>query len=111
MAPHFAGRYRHGVGELDELMETLLPFFYLDNTNLAARDSTLLQRAIDDLVTNFKREDLETNTNTKKTHAMPCTPGKIRLQLPADSYQWMHSGCTPAANWDAHMVTCRECGK
>jgi hypothetical protein len=43
--------------------------------------------------------------------AMTCTPGTIRLQLPTESYQRMRIGRTPAANWDARTVTCRECGK
>jgi hypothetical protein len=46
-----------------------------------------------------------------KTKAMTCTPGKIWLQLLADSYQRMHAGRTLAANWAARIVTCRECGK
>jgi hypothetical protein len=95
--------------ELDLLMETLFAIFYVDDTYIAARDPTILQQAINILVTTFECVGLE--TNTKKTQAMTCMPGKIRLQLPSGSYQRMCSGCTPAADWDAHTVTCRECGK
>jgi len=68
-----------------------------------------LQRAINGLVSAFERVGLE--TNTEKTQAMTCTPGTIRLLLPAESYLRMRTGRTPAAEWDARTVTCRECGK
>ena len=42
---------------------------------------------------------------------MTCTPSNIRLQLLTKSYQRMRTGHTPAADWDARPVTCRECGK
>ncbi len=61
------------------------------------------------LVKVFERVGLE--TNVKKTQAMTCTPGKIGLQLSADSYRRMRGGYTSAADWDACTVTCRECGK
>ncbi len=96
-------------GELDEMMETLFMIFYVDDVYIALRDPVFLHRVIDGLVRTFKRVGLE--TKTKKTQAMTCTPGTIRLQLPTKSYQWMRTGCTPAAVWDAHTVTCRECGK
>jgi hypothetical protein len=95
--------------ELDSLMETLFTIFYVDNAYIAARDPIILQQAINILVTTFERVGLQ--TNTKKTQAMICTPGKIQLQLPSDSYQRMCLGRTPAADWDARTVTCRECGK
>ena len=76
---------------------------------MASRDPIFVQRAIDGLVTSFKHVGLE--TNTKKMQAMTCTPGNIPLQLPTKSYQRMRTRRTPAANWDAHIVTCREFGK
>ena len=94
--------------ELDSMMEALFAIFYVDDAYIAARDPIFLQQVIDILVTTFKRVGLE--TNTKKTQVMTCTPGKIRLQFPSDSYQRMYSGRTPATDWDAH-VTCRECEK
>ena len=90
-------------------METLFPIFYVDDVYIALRDPVFLQRAIDSLVSAFERVGLE--TNTKKTQAMTCTPGTIRLQLPTDSYLRMRAGRTPAAEWNARTVSCRECGK
>jgi hypothetical protein len=95
--------------ELDEMMATLFPIFYVDDAYIASRDPVFLQRAIDGLVSAFERVGLE--TNIKKTQAMTCTPGTIRLQLPTESYLRMRTGRTPAAEWDACTVTCRECGK
>ena len=95
--------------ELDSTMEALFAIFYVDVVYIAAQDPIFLQQAINILVTTFERVGLE--TNTKNTQTMTCTPGKIQLQLPSDSYRRMSSGRTPADNWDARTVTCRECGK
>ncbi len=95
--------------ELDEMMETLFAIFYVDDAYIASRDSVFFQRAINGLIRTFERVGLE--TNTKKTQAMTCTPGTICLHLLTKSYQQMRIRRTPAANWDAHTVTCRECGK
>ena len=95
--------------ELDEIMDTLFTIFYVDNAYIASRNLVFVQKGIDGLVTTFKRFGLE--TNTKKTQAMTCTPGNIRLQLPTESYQPMRTGRTPAPNWDACTVICRECRK
>jgi RNase P subunit RPR2 len=91
--------------ELDEIMETLLRGRRVHSVE----GPHLRQRAIDGLITNFEHVGLE--TNTKKTQAMTCTPGNIPLQLPTKSFQRMHTRRTPAADWDARTVTCRECGK
>jgi hypothetical protein len=95
--------------EMDEMMETLFAIFYVDDAYLALRDPIFLQRAINGLVSAFERVGL--GTNTKKTQAMTCTPGTIRLQLPTESYLRMRAGRTPAAKWNACTVSCRECGK
>ena len=95
--------------ELDEMMKTLFTIFYVDDAYIASRDPVFMQRVINGLVSAFKHVDLE--TNTKKTQAMTCTPGTIRLQLPTESYLRMRTGRAPAAKWDARTVTCRECGK
>ena len=94
--------------ELDEIMETLFAIFYVDNVYIASRDPIFLQRVINGL-SSFEHVDLE--TNTKKTHAMTCTPDNIWLQLLTKSYQQMRTGRTPAAVWDTRTFTCRECGK
>ncbi len=95
--------------ELDKMMDILFAIFNVDNAYLAARDPNLLQQAIDGLVGTFERIGLK--TSTLKTKAMICTPGRIRLQLLANSYQQILAGCTSAVDWDACTVTYRECGK
>jgi hypothetical protein len=95
--------------ELDEMMETLFAIFYVDDAYIASRDPVFLQQAINGLVRTFERVGLE--TNTKKMQAMTCMPGTICLQLLTEFYQRMRIGRTPAANWDARTVTCRECRK
>jgi hypothetical protein len=89
------------------MMDALFAIFYVDDASILARDPVFLQRAIDGLVSMFEHVGLETNTT--KTKGTTCTPGKIRLQLLADSYQRMRAGRTSAAEWDACTVTCREC--
>jgi hypothetical protein len=42
---------------------------------------------------------------------MICTPGKIRTQLPADSYRRLRRGRVTAAEWNARDVECLKCGK
>jgi hypothetical protein len=75
------------------MIDALLAIFYIDDAYIAAQDPVFLQRAIDGLVSTFERVDLETNTT--KTKAMTCTPGKILLQLLAGLYQ----RCTLGARW------------
>jgi hypothetical protein len=95
--------------ELDKMMDDLSAIFYVDYAYIAARDPVFLQRVIDGLVSFFECVGLKTNIS--KTKAMICTPGKIWLQLPADSYRRMRAGRTSAAKWDACIITCRECKK
>ena len=47
-------------------------------------------------------------TNTKKIQAMVCTPGKIRLQLPTDSYQRLREGIA-AGEEGKRAVVCHVC--
>ncbi len=82
---------------------------YIDNVYIVARDPVFLQRAIDGHVSTFEHVGLKTNISKMK--AMICTPGKIQLQLPADSYRQMRAGSTSAAKWDTRIITCREWGK
>ena len=49
-----------------------------------------VQEALDVIVKTFKCVGLA--TNTKKTQAMVCSPGKIRVQLPSDSYRCLREG-------------------
>ncbi len=75
------------VGYTLLLLATFFAIFYVDDAYLAWRDPDFLQRALDVFVNPFVRVGLE--TNMKKTQTMICTPGRIRTQLPAASYQWM----------------------
>jgi hypothetical protein len=78
--------------------------FYVDDAYLASRDPVFLQRAIDLIVELFARVGLK--TNVQKTQAMICTPGRIRIQLPSDSYAHMHGGRMSAGEWDSRKVQC-----
>ena len=70
-------------GQLVVRVKELFAIFYVDDGYIASRDAEFLQEALNILVETFKRTGLA--TNTKKTQAMVCTPGKIRVQLPTDS--------------------------
>jgi hypothetical protein len=96
-------------GELDNMMVALFVVFYVDNAYVAAQDPVFLQCALNVLVDTFARVGLDTNIT--KTQAMICTPGKIRVQLPSESYRRMWMGHVTTSDWEAHIVTCRECGK
>ncbi len=77
-------------GYLSDQIEALFAIFYVDDGHIASRDAEFLQVALDIFVKTFKRVGLA--TNTKKTQAMVCTPGKIRLQLPTDLYKRLREG-------------------
>ena len=57
------------------MLEELFAIFYVDDGYIASRDPDFLQRALDMMVNIFRRTHLE--TNTAKTQAMVCTPGKM----------------------------------
>jgi hypothetical protein len=48
--------------------------------------------------------------NTKKTQAMICTPGKIQVQLPMDSYKRMRKGVAAGEELQ-RAVVCHVCNK
>ncbi|KAL9183034.1 hypothetical protein ACHAXT_004821 [Thalassiosira profunda] len=91
-----------------ELMRTILAIFYADDAFLASRDPEELQRALDIVVELFDRVGLRTNTT--KTQAMICIPGKIRTRLSSDSYFRSRSGLMSAAQWESRLVQCTRCG-
>jgi hypothetical protein len=103
------GRVRIRGGGVGQDVGRPIRDLFVDDAYISAHNLIFLQRAIDGLVSTFERVGLETNISITK--AMICTPGKIRLQLPDDSYWWMRAGRTLAAEWDACIITCRECGK
>ncbi len=79
--------------DLAERIAGLFAVFYVNDGYIASRNAEFLQEALNILVKTFKQVGLA--TNTKKTQAMICTPGKIRVQLPKDSYKRMRErgGC------------------
>ncbi len=95
-------------GNLSDQIEALLAIFYVDDGYIALRDAEFLQEARYILVETFKRVGLATNTN--KTQAMVCTPGKIRFQLPTDSYKRPREGVT-AGEESKRAVVCHVCKK
>jgi hypothetical protein len=92
-----------------ELMATFFAIFYVDDAYLASRDAGFLQHALILLVDLFARVGLQTNTS--KTQTMICTPGRIRTQLPSESYRRMMIGRVTASEWNSRDVECYQCGK
>jgi hypothetical protein len=95
-------------GYLTDQIEALFAIFYVDDGYIASRDAEFLQEALDILVETFKRVGLA--TNTKKTQAMVCTLGKIRVQLPTDSYRRLREGVA-AGEEATREVMCHVCEK
>ena len=95
-------------GSLVECIERIFVVFYVDNGYIASCDTEFLQEALDILVKTFKCIGLA--TNTKKTQAMVCTPGKIWVHLPADSYKRMRKGVA-AGEESQRAVVYHVCNK
>ncbi len=93
--------------KIDHLMATFFAIFYVNDAYLASCDPDFLQRALDVIVSLFSCVGLK--INTQKMQKMICTPGRIRIQLPEDSYARMHGVMTLAGEWDSWMVVCRQC--
>jgi hypothetical protein len=93
--------------EIDCLMATFLAIFYVNDVYLASRDPDFLQRALDIIVNLFTHIGLK--TNVQKMQMMIWTPGRICIQLPEDSYAWMHGGMTLSGEWESWIVVCRQC--
>ncbi len=95
-------------GNLAECITGLFVVFYVKDGYIASCDAEFLQEALNILVKTFKHIGL--TTNTKKTQAMVCTPGKIRVQLPTDSYKRMCEGVA-AGEESQRVVVCHVCNK
>ncbi len=93
--------------KINRLMATFFAIFYVDDAYLASHDPDFLQRALDVIVGLFACIGLK--TNAQKTQTMICTPGRIHIQLPEDSYARMCGGMTLAGEWDSRMVVCCQC--
>jgi hypothetical protein len=95
-------------GNLTECIKGLYVVFYVDDGYIASRNAEFLQEALHIFVETFNHVGLA--TNTKKTQAMVCTPGRIRVQLPADSYKHMRKGVATGEKL-RRAVVCHVCDK
>ncbi len=93
--------------KIDHLMAIFFAIFYVDDAYLASHDPEFLQRALNVIVGLFACVGLK--TNAQKMQTMIFTPGRIRIQLPEDSYARMRGGMTLAGEWDSRMVVCHQC--
>jgi hypothetical protein len=82
------------LDKIDHLMATFFAIFYVNDAYLASCDPEFLQRALNVIVGLFSHIGLE--TNAQKMQTMICTPGRIRIQLPEDSYARLRGGMTLA---------------
>jgi hypothetical protein len=92
--------------EINRLMATFFAIFYVNDAYLVSRDPDFLQRVLDVIVSLFACVGLK--TNAQKMQAMICTPGRISIQLPEDSYARMRGGMTSAGEWESWMVVYRQ---
>eukprot|EP00956_Cyclotella_meneghiniana_P003690 scaffold4479_cov46-Cyclotella_meneghiniana.AAC.3 len=95
-----------GVGAA---VSVFLALFYIDDGVIASIDPEYLQEAIDILVDLFEHVGL--NTNTKKTEAITCIPGRIRTRQTDESYTRSQLGFATAKEWDSRRTACDICGK
>ena len=93
-------------GNLAECIAGLFAVFYVKHGYIASCNTEFLQEALDILIKTFKRIGLP--TNTKKIQAVNCTPGKIQVKLPTDSYKCMHKGVAPGEE-SRRAVMCHVC--
>jgi hypothetical protein len=95
-------------GNLTKCIAGLFAVFYVDDGYITSCDAEFLQVALDILIKTFKRVGLA--TNRKKTQAMVCTPGKIRVHLLLDSYKRMREGVA-AGEESQRDAVCHVCNK
>ena len=69
----------------------------------------MLQDSVNSLVALFERVGLKTNTS--KTKAMVCVPGKIRTRLLEEVYTNARVGLKGKTGWKGASVLCDHCGK
>ena len=106
---------RHGLGKraaaegMLRYVRMFLPGFYADDGLLQSRCPTMLQDSFNSLVALFERVGLKTNTS--KTKAMVCVPGKIRTRLLKEVYTNARVGLKGKTGWKGASVACDHCGK
>ncbi len=81
--------------EVADYMVTFFAIFYVNNAFLASWDAGFLQHALTLLVDLFEWVGLQANMT--QTQTLVCTPGRIRTQLPSESYCWMQMGQVTAS--------------
>ena len=97
---------KSGVGS--QIREFLVAF-YADDGLIQARCPDMLQSSFDILISLFERVGLKTNTT--KTKAMVCIPGRIRTRLTDDVYNNSRDGLVSRKEWKRRQVDCNICGK
>jgi hypothetical protein len=95
-------------GGLAKHIEGLFAVFNINNGYIASCNAESLQEALNILIKTFKHVSLP--TNTKKTQAMACMPGKIRVQLQLDLYKLMCEGVATGAE-SRRAGVCHVCNK
>ncbi len=95
--------------EVTDYMATFFAIFYVNDAFLASWDAGFLQHALTLLVDLFGRVGLQADTT--KTQMLVCTPGRIRTQLPSESYRRMQMRRVTASEWNSCNVECHQCGK
>ncbi len=95
-------------GNLAKRIKGIFAVFYINDGYKASCNAEFLQEALNIIVETFKHVGLA--TKTKKTQAMVCMQGKIRVQLPTDSYRRM---CKEVATGEEskRAVVCQVCNK
>eukprot|EP00957_Ditylum_brightwellii_P161158 12270982-Ditylum_brightwellii.AAC.1 len=86
---------KSGVGEA---VQGMLPCFYADDGAVCDRQHRRLQQSTNILVELFDCAGLR--TNTAKTEAMTCVPGKIRTRLTTEAYNNSRTGLQSTAEWN-----------
>ena len=94
---------------LGEWAQYLLADFYADDALIQCQEADVLQRMIDTMVDLFERVGLVTNTD--KTKAMVCVPGRIRTRLLDEVYANLTEGLVSARRWKKQRVQCDHCGQ
>ncbi len=103
------GREYDNEMEFAEYITTFFTIFYVDDAYLASWDLDFLQYVLTHLVHLFECIGLQINTT--KTQTIICTPGRIRTQLPTESYRQMRQGQVSASDWNSCNVECWQCRK
>jgi len=91
-----------------DFVKVFLALFYADDAIIAHRDPAWLQESLNVLIELFERVGLRTNTS--KTKAMICVPGKIRTCLTTSVYNRTR-GCLENAEDGSYRVECDKCGQ